>query len=41
MFYKLAGSEFHEDGPETEKEQGPMDLPRQKLMFLVVNDHNL
>ena len=23
LFFKLAGSEFHEDGPETEKERGP------------------
>ena len=28
MFFKLAGSEFHEQGPETEKERGPKVLVR-------------
>ena len=28
MFFKLSGSLFHEDGPETEKERGPKVLVR-------------
>ena len=32
MFFKLAGSEFHEHGPETEKERGPKVLVRVRGM---------
>ena len=33
MFFKLAGSGFHEDGPETEKERGPKVLVRVRGMW--------
>ena len=33
MFFKLAGSLFHEDGPETEKERGPKVLVRVRGMW--------
>ena len=33
MFFKLSGSLFHEDGPETEKERGPKVLVRVRGMW--------
>ena len=38
MFFKLSGSLFHKDGPETEKERGPKLIAKHYNLF-VRNEH--